>query len=107
MVGVLAVGFVANLMIRPVAERFHEPEAEAEAGADRGGEVSRVSIKLRLVLGWALVGIPLAYGIYQTVVKAASLSRLRSDHRAPAAGRYGAWSAQPGGGVAVDGRRPG
>lgn len=26
MVGVLAVGFVANLLIRPVAARFHEPE---------------------------------------------------------------------------------
>ena len=25
MVGVLAVGFVANLLIRPVPERFHEP----------------------------------------------------------------------------------
>ena len=32
-----------------------------------------MSIKLRLVLGWALVGIPLAYGIYETVVKASSL----------------------------------
>jgi hypothetical protein len=25
MVGVLAVGFIANLLIRPVNERFHEP----------------------------------------------------------------------------------
>jgi hypothetical protein len=25
MVGVLAVGFIANLLIRPVHERFHEP----------------------------------------------------------------------------------
>ena len=31
MVGVLVVGFIANLMIRPVDERFHEP-AEALAG---------------------------------------------------------------------------
>ena len=30
MVGVLAVGFVANLLIRPVAERFHEPESASE-----------------------------------------------------------------------------
>jgi MFS family permease len=30
MVGVLVVGFVANLMIRPVNERFHEPEREAD-----------------------------------------------------------------------------
>ncbi len=26
MVGVLAVGFVANLLVRPVAAKFHEPE---------------------------------------------------------------------------------
>ncbi len=26
MVGVLAIGFVANLLVRPVSERFHEPE---------------------------------------------------------------------------------
>jgi hypothetical protein len=30
-------------------------------------------VKLRLLLGWALVGVPLAYGIYQTVLKASSL----------------------------------
>jgi MFS family permease len=40
MVGVLVVGFVANLLVRPVAERFHEPTREAAepaavpAGAD-------------------------------------------------------------------------
>jgi hypothetical protein len=31
MVGVLAVGFIANLLIRPVAERFHEKTTEAAA----------------------------------------------------------------------------
>jgi MFS family permease len=31
MVGVLAVGFIANLLIRPVADRFHEQTSEAEA----------------------------------------------------------------------------
>ncbi|MCW3841231.1 OFA family MFS transporter [Micromonospora yasonensis] len=30
MVGVLAVGFVANLLIRPVPERFHEPASERD-----------------------------------------------------------------------------
>jgi MFS family permease len=39
MVGVLAVGFVANLLVRPVSSRFHEPrEADAEtapAGTSR------------------------------------------------------------------------
>jgi MFS family permease len=33
MVGVLAVGFVANLLIRPVAEKYHEPAAETSTSA--------------------------------------------------------------------------
>ncbi|MFI6263497.1 OFA family MFS transporter [Micromonospora sp. NPDC051006] len=32
MVGVLAVGFIANLLIRPVPERFHEPATRDVAG---------------------------------------------------------------------------
>ncbi len=34
MVGVLAIGFVANLLIRPVAERFHEPAKRTDAFAE-------------------------------------------------------------------------
>jgi len=37
MVGVLAVGFVANLLIRPVPDRFHEPAAGDEARAATAG----------------------------------------------------------------------
>ncbi|MGK5740587.1 OFA family MFS transporter [Micromonospora sp. URMC 103] len=42
MVGVLAVGFLANLLIRPVPERYHEPETRDEgdtvdAAAERSG----------------------------------------------------------------------
>jgi MFS family permease len=37
MVGVLAVGFVANLLIRPVPDRFHEPAAGDEAQAATAG----------------------------------------------------------------------
>ena len=33
MVGVLAVGFIANLLIRPVADRFHEPSQTTAAEA--------------------------------------------------------------------------
>jgi MFS family permease len=33
MVGVLAIGFIANLLIRPVPDRFHEPAEKAEATA--------------------------------------------------------------------------
>ncbi|MFC0506124.1 OFA family MFS transporter [Micromonospora costi] len=42
MVGVLAVGFVANLLIRPVPQRYHEPalpdeDVSVEATAERSG----------------------------------------------------------------------
>ncbi|MEU5566324.1 OFA family MFS transporter [Micromonospora musae] len=44
MVGVLAVGFVANLLVRPVPERFHEradpdagPDQDTQAVAERSG----------------------------------------------------------------------
>ena len=33
MVGVLAVGFIANLLVRPVPERFHEPRSEEKKEA--------------------------------------------------------------------------
>jgi MFS family permease len=38
MVGVLAVGFVANLLIRPVADRFHEPAEHTDAFAEEAAE---------------------------------------------------------------------
>ena len=37
MVAILAVGFVANLLMRPVAERFHEPEYRQAAAAGTRG----------------------------------------------------------------------
>jgi MFS family permease len=48
MVGVLVVGFIANLMIRPVDERFHEPAgaaatAEPDERFARDGEPATVS----------------------------------------------------------------
>ena len=29
MVGLLAIGFVANLLVTPVADKWHEPESDA------------------------------------------------------------------------------
>ena len=67
MVGVLAVGFVANLLMRPVPERFHEPRTPGEGGC--GMKTSPV----RLVLSWALVAVLLGYGVIQTGITAAKL----------------------------------
>jgi MFS family permease len=82
MVGVLAVGFVANLLIRPVASKFHEDDRSghhAEAASERGAtmqeekELSPASTQARLVISWGVVSLLLVYGVYQTVVTALNL----------------------------------
>ena len=44
MVGVLAVGFVANLLIRAVPERFHEPPSDAAASPVPDGVASDAAV---------------------------------------------------------------
>jgi MFS family permease len=80
MVGILVVGFVANLMIRPVVARFHErdrPEADTSQAASSvssgGRDVAVSASRPLLVIAWIVVAVPLAYGVYETVVKAADL----------------------------------
>jgi len=78
MVGVLAVGFVANLLIKPVDARFHE-DAEGEhasavpAGVDVSQQKENHVPGFLLPVAWLVVGIPLAYGVYETVMKAIDL----------------------------------
>ncbi|HZJ04002.1 MAG TPA: OFA family MFS transporter [Nocardioidaceae bacterium] len=72
MVGVLAVGFLANLAIKHVAGKHHEPEEDeprdgaAPEGAAR--ERSESASVVLLVVAWTVVGIPLVYGIYEIVL---------------------------------------
>lgn len=82
MVAILGVGFVANLLVRPVAARFHEDmtahkadvEAEREASlAEEESGGSGGTSTARLVLSWAVVSILLAYGVFQTVTTALKL----------------------------------
>ena len=96
MVGVLIVGFVANLLVRPVDPRFHmEPEGEEARGkppsrarppaakpSEEGDPMSesqsrgsgRSGMVLVVVL-WALVLIPLLWGVYQTLRASSPCSR--------------------------------
>lgn len=87
----LVLGFVANLLIRPVAARWHEPDAAPIVGgipdghggfiapdaAGNSGSVGRASgyglPTWVPVLLWVLVGGGMAYGLWQTVLKAISL----------------------------------
>ena len=80
LVGMLVVGLIANLMIRPVnAKHFmtpeelavekklaHEKASASEVGSAQGGAAH--TNPLWVVLAWTAVGIPLAWGIYRTVL---------------------------------------
>ena len=73
----LAVGFVANLLIRPVNPRFHMadtapvlPDAAPRA-ISQDAAASRAGIVL--VLAWLAIGVPILWGVYMTVLKAAVL----------------------------------
>ncbi|MEO8526854.1 MAG: MFS transporter, partial [Caldimonas sp.] len=84
LVGMLVVGLICNLLVKPVDPKFfmteaelaeekrlaHERAAAAEAGTARvatGGPTSSLTV----VVAWAVVGIPLAWGVYRTLLSAA------------------------------------
>ena len=83
LVGMLVIGLIANLMIRPVADKYfmtdaelahekklaHDKAAAAEVG-EGSGRAESVS-PFVVGLAWAAVGIPLAWGIYKTLLSAA------------------------------------
>ena len=75
--GFLAVGFVCNLLVRPVASRWFMrettavPAAAVAAGTAQG--IGRGGFSPAAVVAWALVGIPLLLGIWITLVKAFAL----------------------------------
>ncbi|MBB2487384.1 OFA family MFS transporter [Mitsuaria sp. WAJ17] len=79
LVGMLVIGLVCNLLVRPVADRHfmsdaelaeekrlaHERAAAAELGP--GTVTLRSTSPLWVALAWAAVGLPLAWGVYKTV----------------------------------------
>jgi hypothetical protein len=80
--GLLALGFVCNLLIRPVASKnVMTPEqlaaldaASARTGIqDIGGGSSEPSPTWLVVAAWLAVGIPMAWGVWMTLQKAAPL----------------------------------
>jgi hypothetical protein len=73
--GLMAVGFLANLMIRPVNDKWlMDDEAEtAKAGPDTGsGGIGKGSLAAA-ALPWILVLIPIAWGVWMTLAKTAAL----------------------------------
>jgi MFS family permease len=79
--GMLVVGFVANLLVRPVNPKWHMTEADLAAERAKLHEKSAVAQTGSFGIGkggldgkaaafWLLVGIPLAWGVWKTVEKA-------------------------------------
>ena len=82
LVGMLVIGLICNLMIRPVADKWfmtdtelaeekrlaHDRAVAAEVGSGpgSGGTTSPAMVGL----AWAAVGIPLAWGVYKTLISA-------------------------------------
>ena len=82
----LVVGFIANLLVRPVNPKWHMSDAEvaaeqakleATAATAQTGSfgIGKGGLDVKAALFWLLVGIPLAWGIWNTVEKALVLFR--------------------------------
>jgi MFS family permease len=83
MAGLLVVGLLCNLLVKPVDARYHmKPDTDvrgisaqpqvhssATAGTARASPTSAVSV----FLAWALVGVPLLWGVYETLLNAMKL----------------------------------
>ncbi|MFJ3467609.1 OFA family MFS transporter [Pseudomonas sp. NPDC090201] len=82
--GLLVLGFICNMLVRPVADKYFMSEeqlkAEQAIGHDAGADHTTSlewkadpSTKPLAVLAWLAVGIPLAWGVWITLQKTAVL----------------------------------
>jgi MFS family permease len=89
--GLLLAGFFCNLLVRPVAKRFFMTEAELDAERRLSHDLANQKNKTgsnpqtadgsghsgfhltKAAVAWILVGVPLGWGIYKTLEKAAVL----------------------------------
>ena len=82
--GLLVVGFIANLLVRPVARKWFMSDAEVAAlqadkaameGPGRSADIGAGGFSLVALLAWLAVGIPVAWGVWITLTKVAVLFR--------------------------------
>jgi len=85
LVGMLVVGLVANLLVRPVAGKWfmsdtelaeekrlaHERATTTGETASGGFAASGATSPAQVWIAWLAVGIPLAWGVYKTLINAA------------------------------------
>ncbi len=83
--GMLALGFIANFFIRPLASKWFMSDAEvaalqaktktADAGATGSFGIGHGGLDAKAALAWAAVGIPILWGVWVTVQQAVVLFR--------------------------------
>jgi MFS family permease len=84
LVGLLVIGLICNAMIKPVAEKHYMTEAELAAELKKAHETSVAvpetsaaaatgGFSPAVVGAWLFVGIPLAWGVWTTLLKARAL----------------------------------
>ncbi len=79
--GLLVLGFICNLLIRPVADRWFMHETTATGGgivaapAASSGGIGRGGVTAGALGAWTLVAIPLLWGVWMTLTKALVLFR--------------------------------
>ena len=78
--GLLSLGLLSNALIRPVAAIHHVPNAESAVASDGAGSAPALDAGLdrrgpssKTMLAWLVVGIPLTWGIVETVKKSLAL----------------------------------
>ncbi|PDT73748.1 OFA family MFS transporter [Bradyrhizobium sp. C9] len=81
--GMLIAGFICNYMIKPVDPKWHMSDAEVaklQAATAAGGNgatgsfgIGKGGLDGRAALFWLFVGIPLAWGIYMTLLSAVKI----------------------------------
>jgi hypothetical protein len=82
MAGLLVVGFLANLSVRPVAQKYWLPERNLKEPGQpcsctrenlKMAENTKQSSKAMILLAWLLVGVPVAWGVYNTLLNSMNL----------------------------------
>ena len=81
--GMLALGLIANLFVRPLAPKWFMPDAEvaalqaktktSAAGPSGSFGIGHGGLDAKAVLAWAAVGIPILWGVWMTLQQAAIL----------------------------------
>jgi MFS family permease len=74
--GMLVLGLIANLLVRPVAEKWYMKEEDVVAlqarsailyGDGKSYGIGRGRMSHKVVLAWLAVGIPIVWGVWNTV----------------------------------------